>query len=151
MRRLTTIAIFILFALPIEAAPPREMLTTEDRIALGCRHANLVFVGQALNLRAVPRAGGEMQTADLRLVELIKGTSSRVPRTLTSFKSSPRTTDTLSIDLENQMIYLIIMDAPAAPGVEWKVPEMSYDEELKRNTNAAFNQAVLAAKRACRQ
>lgn len=151
MRYLATLAIAFLFAVPTEAAPPREMLTTEDRILAGCRHANLVFIGQATNLRSKPRAGGDTQTADVRLVELIKGTANMVPRTLTNLRNIPRLTDTLGVDLEDQMTYLIIMDAPGAPGLEWKVPEMSYDWSQNKNTNVAFNQAVLVAKRACRQ
>jgi hypothetical protein len=151
MRHLATFATVILFALPAAAAPPREMLTTEDRIVAGCRHASLVFVGQALSLRTVPRAGGETQTADVRLLELIKGTANMVPHTLTNLKNIPKLTDTLGVDLEDRMTYLIIMDTPAAPGAEWKIPEMSYDWNQNRYTNVAFHQAVLVAKRACRQ
>jgi hypothetical protein len=151
MRHLIIVAILMLSALRTEAAPPREMLTLEDRVTLGCRHANLVFVGRVVNLRAAPRTGGEMQTADLKLVELIKGASSAVPRTLTNFKSVPRPTDTFSVDLEDKRAYLIIMDAPGAPGLEFRIPEFGYDGQSNKNTDAEFNKAVLVARRACRQ
>ncbi len=144
----------------VQAAPPRNVESLDQLITRGCGFVNLAFVGRVSNLRTEPperdkaypdHPRGERQTADVTVMELIKGTPERVPRTLSGYKKIPMMTDQMGVDLEDNKSNLILMDWEGAPGRELvRFAELNYDSQLDKITDTAFNDAVRVARRACR-
>lgn len=151
-RVLIATILLTIFVSPIEAAPPREgVATLEQRVQAGCKYAGLVFVAQVLNLREVVQAGQVLQTADLKLAELLKGTASQVQKTISDFKKPPGLTDSLKEDLEDRMTYLMFLSAPAASGWDTRIAGLAFDGQQDKRTDKEFRSAVSMAKAACRQ
>jgi hypothetical protein len=131
------------------AAPPRVSISLEEQMASGCRHAAQVFIGQVTDLKKNPREGGDLQTGKIVVREMLKGKSEDVPATVTRAARVPMQTDQMGSDLEDGMIYLAFMNAPAAPGLEAFIPERAYDPYAKIANDKEFRAAVALARQAC--
>jgi hypothetical protein len=57
----------------------------------------------------------------------------------------------LGVDLENNKVYLVLMDWDGAPGRELvRFPELNYDMRLHKYTDTEFKELVEVARKACR-
>lgn len=147
---LARIALLMLLASRVEAAPPVDGVPTlEVRMTAGCKYAHVVIIAQVVNLQAQPQARGEVQTGDLKIIELIKENASEIPNRITDLKHIPPVTDSLGVNLEDQMTYLMFLKAPVAPAWEGWIPRLRYDGRQGKMTDNEFRSAVLMAKSAC--
>ena len=138
------------------AAPPvGGMPTVEEAVLRGCKRAELVIVARVTRLNEESRGGAIWDTAELSLVEMIKGKPSQVPRTYSLPKRNPLLTDQIGDWLEKDMTYLMFLNSHAARGWEGTIMRrLQYEggtaERPMERSDRGFQSAVKMARTACR-